>query len=382
MDNLKILIASDSFKGSASSFEVATSIEKGIRKYKTNKKTNIEIRKFSIADGGEGTLETIIGQGNGKYIELDVVGPLGELISTRYGILNDIAIIEMAKSSGLDLVEEDRRNPLYTNTFGVGQMINHALDLGCEKFYIAIGGSATNDGGAGMAQALGVRFLDSNNKELGLGALALENLARIDISSINPKLKDKEFTILSDVDNPLCGENGASHIFGPQKGANHDDVLRLDKILLNYGKILEEVYRMPLIGAKGAGAAGGLGAGLMAFCNAKFSPGIETVMELIGLEEAIKDSGLVITGEGHMDNQSIRGKTPVGVAKLAKKYKLPVVAIVGGRSNDLGEVYNLGIDLVIDIVTKPMTLNFAMENVLGLLELAGETAIRAFFLGK
>ncbi len=382
MDNLKVLIASDSFKGSASSFEVATSIEKGIKKHKTNKKTNIKIRKFSIADGGEGTLETIIGQGNGKYIELDVVGPLGELINTRYGILNDIAIIEMAKSSGLDLVEEGKRNPLYTNTFGVGQMINHALDLGCEKFYIAIGGSATNDGGAGMAQALGVRFLDSNNKELGLGALALENLTKIDLSGINPKLKDKEFTILSDVDNPLCGKNGASHIFGPQKGASYDDVLRLDRILLNYGKLLEDAYKKPLLNARGAGAAGGLGAGLMAFCNARFSSGIETVMELIGLEDAIKNSDLVITGEGHMDNQSIRGKTPVGVAKLAKKYKLPVVAIVGGRSNDLQEVYKMGIDLVIDIVSKPMDLNFAMENALDLLEIAGETAIRAFFLGR
>lgn len=378
MDMLKVLIASDSFKGSASSKEVAASIERGIKKYRQD----ISINKYSIADGGEGTLETIIDQKNGRYIDLVVKGPLGEEIKTKYGVLGDIAIIEMAKSSGLDLVKEADRNPLYTTTFGVGQMINHALDLGCRKIYIGLGGSATNDGGAGMAQALGAKLLDMNKRELGLGAKNLQNLVSLDLSNFNPKVRDAEFIILSDVDNPLCGENGASHIFGPQKGASPEDVLLLDSILFNYGSLLEHIYNMPIIDKKGAGAAGGLGAGLMTFCHAKFSSGIETVIDLIGLEEEIKTSDLIITGEGNMDNQSTRGKAPIGISKLAKKYKLPVIAIVGGRSDDLSKVYEMGIDLVIDIVNRPMDLGYAMENTNKLLEIAGETAIRAYYLGR
>lgn len=378
MKDIKVLIASDSFKGSATSMGVANALEKGILKVNNE----IDFIKYSIADGGEGTLETIIDQTGGNYVELEVLGPLDKKVMARYGVLGEKVFIEMAQCSGLGLISSQERNPLITHTFGVGELINHALNKGYKDIYVGLGGSATNDGGMGMAKALGVKFLDESSKELDLGVVNLDKLFDIDISNINPRIKDASFTILSDVTNPLCGLNGASHIFAPQKGADTKMVIQLDALLEKYKILVESLYKKDYSSLAGSGAAGGLGFGLLAFCSGKIVSGIDAVVNLIELEKNMKDIDLVITGEGNMDSQSIQGKAPIGIAKLAKKYNKPVVAVVGGRSDDLKAIYENGVDLVIDIVNKPMSLDFAMENSIKLIELAGESAIRAYYLGK
>ena len=376
---MKIVIASDSFKGSSSSLEVADAIEKGIRKVHPD----AEVVKIPVADGGEGTVDTLVIGTGGKYEEIEIIGPLGKKIKARYGILEEnIAVIEMAAASGLTLVKEEELDPMVTTTYGTGQMIKDAIDKGCKKIFVGIGGSATNDGGVGMAQALGVSFKDKNGKEIGYGGGKLRDLWDIDISKIDKRLEDVEIIVISDVTNPLCGKDGASHIYGPQKGATPKMIQELDKNLRHYAIVLKEKVGKDILNTPGSGAAGGLGAGLMAFCNAKLYPGIEKILDINNIDEHLMDADLVITGEGKIDSQSIYGKVPVGVAKRAYKYSVPVVAIVGSVGEGASAVYEHGVNAIMDIIPRPMTLSEAMENAPALIEETAESAMRMMNLKR
>ncbi len=377
-NRMKITIAVDSFKGSASSDEAAECIEKGIRKFS---KINPEIVKIPIADGGEGTVDAVVKATNGVLEYLEVPGPLGEPVNAKFGFIHDnTAILEMAEASGINLITAAKKNPFKTNTYGVGEILKHILDKGIRKIFIGVGGSATNDGGAGMLHSLGVRFYDKEGKVLGYCPEELKRLSKIDISGLDKRILESKITVLSDVSNPLCGEKGASHVYGPQKGAGPEDVKILDKILKNYGEIIDKELGNSFMEKPGTGAAGGLGYALLSICRAEFSVGINEIVKLIGLEKEIKESDLVITGEGRIDNQSVHGKAPIGIAKIAKKYNLPVIAIVGSSALELEDIYENGIDLVMDIINEPMELEKAMNNVKKLLEFAGNKAIRAYSL--
>lgn len=374
----RIVIASDSFKGSASSRLVAERIAEGIKRIDQS----IEVQQYSIADGGEGTVEAILEMTEGTYHSVEVRNPYGKRVEARFGILNDhTAVIEIAEASGLQY-KDPASDPGESTTYGTGELISAALDLGVKHLYIGLGGSATIDGGAGMLQALGVRLLDRSGNEIGTGLEELKRLDTIDTSQIDPRIITSRFTILSDVTNPLTGNNGATAVFGPQKGVKPDDIEPFDQILKRYAEIVEKKSGKRWSTLPGAGAAGGLGFGLLAFCDAEMTSGIEKVLSLIRLEDALPQADLVITGEGKMDGQSIQGKAPIGIAKLAKKYNLPVIAIVGGRDDDVSKIYKEGIDLIIDIVNRPMSLTEAILNVEPLLIEAGETAYRAFKLNK
>ncbi|NLT95326.1 MAG: glycerate kinase [Clostridia bacterium] len=356
----KIVIAPDSFKGSMSAMEVCDAVEKGIRAVLPT----AAIVKVPMADGGEGTVETLVKATNGKIVKINVLDPLGNEVESKFGILGDgrTAVIEMALASGLTMVPLEKRNPLVTTTYGTGQLIKGALDYGCREFIIGIGGSATNDGGVGMAQALGVKFLDKNGQEIGFGGGSLRDLEHIDLGSIDPRIKESNFKVACDVDNPLCGPKGASYVFGPQKGATPEMVKILDENLLHLAEVINRDVGVKVENEPGAGAAGGLGAGLMAFCNARLKRGVELVIEATGLEEKIKGADLVITGEGQMDFQTAHGKTPYGVAQVAKKYNIPVVALVGSIGSGVDILYEKGIDAVFSITQGPMSLEECMKN--------------------
>ncbi|SHF03143.1 glycerate kinase [Atopostipes suicloacalis DSM 15692] len=356
----KIIIASDSFKGSATSLDIGNYISESIQEEYPEYSTEI----FAVADGGEGTVRAILSVLKGEIITKNVKGPLGNNIQAEYGLINNgkTAIIEMAEASGLTLVDETERDIMQASTFGTGQLIVDALSKEVEEIYIGIGGSATNDGGIGAASALGVKFLDDESKELKPIAANLSKIQSINNSNIVKDIEKTKITILSDVTNPLCGEFGASAIYGPQKGASKKQIQELDKALKHYAKIIFNEFGLDILEVEGAGAAGGLGAGLMVFANANYRLGIESILELIQIEKSIKDADLVITGEGSIDGQSSYGKAPTGIAKLAKKYNIPVVAIVGRSDLDLDLIYKNGIDGVFDIIYKPMTLEDAISN--------------------
>jgi len=375
---MKIVIAADSFKGSCSTFEVANAIEKGIRKIHKDS----EIIKIPVADGGEGTVDSLVRGAGGRYETINAKDPLGRDIECTYGVLNDnAAVIEMAASSGLTLLNEEERNPMITTTYGTGQIIRAALDKGCKKIFIGIGGSATNDGGAGMAQALGVSFKDKEGSEIGNGGQELARIQEIDITNIDPRLKNTEIIILSDVSNPLCGNNGASNVYGPQKGATPEMIKQLDNNLKHYSLLIKEKIGLDIIDVPGAGAAGGLGAGLIAFCNATICSGIDVALDINGIDQHLINADLVITGEGKIDSQTVYGKVPVGVAKRAMKHEVPVIAIVGGVGKGASAVYEYGIDAIMDIVSRPMSLEDSMKNVVQLLEYAAENVSRLLSIG-
>lgn len=377
MSNYNVLLAVDSFKGSASSLEVERYIEEGIRR--VNKE--VQINKVPIADGGEGTVEALVKGLDGRMKEVEVTGPYYEKTRARFGIIHEnVAVIEMAEASGLHLVEEKGGDPINATTFGTGELVLAALDAGADKIYIGLGGSATNDGGAGMAQALGVSLKDASGEEISFGADALQHLETIDTSNMDERVKKTAITILSDVTNPLYGKKGASVVYGPQKGASEEEVIVLDKQLRHFAEKVREQLDVDLADEEGAGAAGGLGFGLMAFCGAQIRRGIEEVLDLLQIDEQLQDADVVITGEGKMDGQSIQGKAPIGVAKRAKKYGVPVIAVVGSAAEDLTSIYENGIDLVIGLVNKPMSLEDAMAQTEVLAANAGETAFRAFLL--
>ncbi|MDR2931875.1 MAG: glycerate kinase [Oscillospiraceae bacterium] len=375
---MKIVIAPDSYKGSNTSIMVANRIEKGIRVVFAD----AEIVKIPIADGGEGTVEALVAGAGGTVYKTAVVGPMGEKREAEYGILDSgMAAIEMAASSGLPLVPEEKRNPLIATTYGVGQLIKTVLDKGCKEIVLGIGGSATNDGGMGMAQALGVSFKDSDGNELGYGGGALAKLSSIDVSGLDPRVKDAKITIASDVNNPLCGPTGAAAIFGPQKGADAPMIKVLDQNLAHYAKIVREQLGVDHAETPGAGAAGGLGFGLLVFLGAVLNSGIETMLDSVNIDQALDGCDLVITGEGKIDGQSAFGKVPVGVAQRVKKYGIPVLAIVGDIGDGAEAVYQYGIDSIMSTVNKAMPLKEAIAHSGDLLEEATVRAMRMIKIG-
>jgi glycerate 2-kinase len=357
---MKVIIAPDSFKESLSALEVANAIEKGFRDIFPE----AEYVKIPMADGGEGTVQSLVDATGGRIVKTEVTGPLGDRVQAFFGMLGDgkTAVIEMAAASGLHLVPSEKRNPLVTTTRGTGELILAALDEGAEHIIIGIGGSATNDGGAGMIQALGGRLLNRHGQEIGPGGGSLSELADIDLSGLDQRLKCVKIEVACDVDNPLTGPKGASAVFGPQKGATPEMVVTLDKNLHHYADVIERVLGKQVKDIPGAGAAGGLGAGLLAFLDAKLKRGVEIVLETVNFHERIQGASLVITGEGRIDGQTIFGKTPIGVAKAAKRYNIPVIAIAGSVSDDSDVVRSHGIDALYSIVPGIIPLEKALAN--------------------
>ncbi|HEI6965629.1 TPA: glycerate kinase [Yersinia enterocolitica] len=357
---MKIVIAPDSYKESLSALDVAVQIEAGFR----TQFPDAQYIKLPVADGGEGTVEAMVAATAGKIIKVDVTGPLGDNVDAFYGISGDekCAFIEMAAASGLELVPLAQRNPLKTTSYGTGELILHALNKGVKHIIIGIGGSATNDGGAGMVQALGVKLLDKQGQQIGFGGAKLTELATIDISALDPRIEQCQIDVACDVTNPLTGSEGASAIFGPQKGATPDMITQLDEGLLHYASIINRYLDIDVDQVEGAGAAGGLGAALLAFCGATLSPGIEIVTDALGLDALVRDATFVITGEGRIDSQTIHGKVPIGVARVAKRYNKPVIGIAGSLTDDVDVVYEHGLDAVFSVIYTICTLEQALDN--------------------
>jgi glycerate kinase len=373
-EGMKIVLAPDSFKGSLTAKEACDAMEEGIRRVLPS----AEIVKVPMADGGEGTVQSLVEATEGQLYQATVQDPLGNQIRAKYGILGDkeTAVIEMAEASGLYLIPEAQRNPLLTSTYGTGELIRDALNRGCRKFILGIGGSATNDGGAGMAQALGVSLLDKYGNELPVGGGSLDRLHDINMSGLDPRIKECSFTAACDVDNPLCGPTGASHVFGPQKGASLDMVLTLDKNLGHFVDILEKHLGKSVRNLPGAGAAGGLGAGIIAFLTGVLQKGVDIIIEATRLEEKIKGANLILSGEGRCDFQTQMGKTPFGVAKAAQKAGIPVVLITGSVGDGVEVLYKHGVISVFSMVNGPMSLEHAMLHSKKLLSETAERIIR------
>ena len=370
---MKIIIAPDSFKDSLSAIEVANAIALGLAEVWPD----AQLVKCPMADGGEGTVEAILAACDGEWRSTEVQGPLASATQARWGWLpqSHTAIIEMAEASGLQLVALNQRDACSSSTYGTGQLIGAALDAGAQRIILAIGGSATNDGGAGAMQALGVRLLDEQGQPLSRGGLALNALARIDLRGIDPRLAQVRFEIAADVNNPLCGPHGASAIFGPQKGASPEQVQQLDQALGHFADHCVQVLGKDLRDEPGSGAAGGLGFAAKAFLNAQFRPGVEVVAELIGLAEAVRGADLVITGEGRFDAQTLRGKTPFGVARIARQQGVPVIVIAGTLGDGYEQMYEHGVDAAFALPAGPMSLAQACANSPQLLrERAGDIA--------
>ncbi len=371
---MRIVVAPDSYKGSVSAMGVADAIERGIHKVFAD----AAVQKIPIADGGEGTVESMVGATGGTLRNSEVTGPLGERVCAKWGILGDgkTAVIEMAAASGLPLVAKDRLNVRSATSRGTGELILAALDAGLRKIIIGIGGSATNDGGAGMARALGIRFLSSAGHDLPEGGAALAQLARIDLAGLDPRIVQAEVIVACDVDNPLCGLRGASAVFGPQKGASPEIVAELDAALAHFAHVARKVTGRDVADFPGAGAAGGLGAGLMFFTPAKLRPGVEIVLEAVGFAEAVSTADFVVTGEGRTDFQTAYGKAPVGVAKVARSHGVPVFCLSGGLGQGANDVLEQGIDAVMSICDRPLSLEECMRNGTELIEAGAERLCR------
>jgi len=363
---MKILVAPDSYKGSLSSKQVCQAIEEGLLKACEGV---FEVVKVPIADGGEGTVDAFLSALGGELIELTVTGPLGKPVHSFYGILPDgTAVIEMAAASGLSLIPAHQRNPLVTTTYGTGQLIMNALDHGCSRFIVGIGGSATNDAGVGMLQALGIKFLDDAGKEVPWGGGNLDKVATIDLKGMDSRLKNAQFIVACDVDNPLCGEKGASAVYGPQKGATPDMVKLLDRNLSHLADVVASVLGEDHRNDPGAGAAGGLGFAFKAFLDAQMRPGIDVVMEATHMDTLAAQSDIIITGEGRTDYQTAQfGKAPSGVAKLGKRMGKPVLLISGALGEGYQELFNQGVIAAFSIANGPLSLQEAMENAYSLL---------------
>tara|TARA_R110002049_G_scaffold1537_4_gene11877 strand:+ start:33216 stop:34355 length:1140 start_codon:yes stop_codon:yes gene_type:complete len=371
---IKILVAPDSFKESLSAIKVSNAITKGI----LNIIPDADVTQIPLSDGGEGLLDILINALGGKRISVIVKDPLNRNIQAEYGILNDnlTAIIEIAKASGLELLDDDERNPMLTSSFGTGQLIKDALDHGCKSIIIGIGGSATNDGGMGMVKALGGKFLDNKNEEVQEGGGLLDQICKIDLSKFDKRIGNCEIVVACDVTNPLTGQKGASFVYGEQKGGTPEQLKILDKNLKRYASIIRECIGIEVETIEGAGAAGGIGAGLIAFFNAELKSGIDLIIETLEIDKLIKNADLVITGEGKIDKQTLNGKTILGIASVGKKYKVPVIAITGKMGNNIDEIYKLGITAIFSIVNKPMTLEEAINNVEYLIQSCAENIIR------
>lgn len=357
---MKIVMAIDSFKGSLSSMDAGRAAAEGIQR--VDPKVQVKVRP--LADGGEGTVEALTEGMGGRFCKVSVMGPFGEPVDCEYGILDETktAIVEMSGAAGITLVPRERLNPLEATTYGVGEVIKDAIGQGCRRFIVGIGGSATNDGGVGMLQALGYDFLDEDGEQIGKGAAALEKLRKISTEHVLPELAECEFHIACDVTNPLCGERGCSAVFGPQKGATPQMIEKMDQWLGEYAKVTQEVFPKADAQYLGTGAAGGLGFAFLAYTPAVLESGIEIVLKELKLEEDIKEADLVITGEGRLDEQTAMGKVPVGVASLAKKYQKPVIAFSGSVTPGARLCNEKGIDAYFPILRSIVTLDEAMER--------------------
>nr|WP_259548796.1 glycerate kinase [Heyndrickxia oleronia] len=373
---MKIVIAPDSFKGSLSAFEAASAIDRGIKKALPSAETLV----VPVADGGEGTMDSLVAATNGHKVDVTVTGPLLDKVQASYGILGDqqTCVIEMASASGLCLIHPEQRNPLLTTSYGTGELIKKALDDGCRKFILAIGGSATNDGGIGMLQALGVKLLDSNRKPVGYGGAALSQIVAIDMEEFDSRISTCNFIIASDVQNPLIGRNGASHIFGPQKGATPEMITFLDHHLSIWADLVEKTTGIRLHDKPGAGAAGGIGGAFQAFFPSITKRGIDIVIEYTELERKLTGAQCVFTGEGQIDAQTASGKTPMGVAQIAKKHGIPVFALAGSIGGGIERLYPYGITSVHSIVNSPISLEEAIEKANELLAATAEQVIRTY----
>ncbi|WP_422421491.1 glycerate kinase [Pseudomonas sp. GZD-222] len=370
---MKIVIAPDSFKDSLSAEGVADAIALGLAQVWPE----ATLVKCPMADGGEGTMEAIVAACSGELRRQLVQGPLGEPVQAGWGWLAEshTAIIEMAQASGLQLLSLGQRDACRSSTYGTGQLISAALDAGARRIILAIGGSATNDAGSGMLRALGLRLFDAQGQALAEGGLALSQLARLDASELDSRLAQVQLEVAADVDNPLCGSNGASAVFGPQKGASPEQVQLLDAALGHFADHCVPLLNQDVRDFPGCGAAGGMGFAAKAFMQATFRPGIDVVAELAGLEQAVQGADLVLTGEGRFDAQTLRGKTPFGVARIAKRHGVPVVVIAGTLGEGYEQLYHHGIDAAFALASGPMTLEQACSNAAALLQArAGDIA--------
>ena len=376
---MQIVIAPDSFKGSISAIEAAEAMKSGLLKVFPQ----ATFKLMPIADGGEGTVDALVCATGGRLMQAQVLDPLGRPITASWGMLGDghTAVIEMAAASGLPLLAPEERNPLATSTYGTGELIRAALDHGAQKIILGIGGSATNDGGSGMLQALGVRFLDAKKQALPPGGAALCDLDKIDISGLDSRLGSVEIAVACDVDNPLCGPCGASAVYGPQKGATANGIARLDKALTRFAEISGQTTNRNIAHRPGAGAAGGLGAGLLFFTSAKLRPGIELVLETIDFETALSGASLIFTGEGQTDIQTTFGKAPVGVAKAASRFNIPVICLSGGLGEGYEQLYSCGIDAISTIAPGPIPLEQCMKEARCLISAAAERTARLLLIG-
>ena len=376
---MKIVVAPDSFKGSVSALEAAKAVEQGLRRVFPD----ATIEKIPMADGGEGTVQSLVDATGGQIHTCPVLAPLENEIDAQFGILSEgeTAVIEMASASGLTLVPPDQRNPLRTTTYGTGQLITAALEAGCRRLIIGIGGSATNDGGTGMAEALGVRLLDAHGRQIPRGGGNLQRLESIDLTHLHPAIAETETIVACDVNNPLTGPEGASHVYGPQKGATPEMIETLDAQLAHFDAVLTRTLGKSFNHIPGAGAAGGLGAGLMAFLNAELQLGVDIMIDIVKLRERIEGATVVFTGEGQLDFQTVFGKTPVGVAKVAKGHGIPVIAIAGSIGEGAEAVYDAGIDAMLGIAPKPISLEEAVENAARLIADTAEQAARLIVIG-
>lgn len=356
---MRVVVAIDSFKGSLSSLQAGQAVQEAA--LKVNENTSVLITP--LADGGEGTVDALAAGLGGEKVRVTVTGPLGTPVNAEYGILpNQTAVIEMAAAAGLPLVPEDQRNPMNTTTYGVGELIKDAIRRGCRHFIVGIGGSATNDGGAGMLSALGYRLLDAEGREIPLGAKGLEKITSVVADSALPELEECTFRVACDVNNPLCGQTGCSAVYGPQKGATAEDIARMDSWLKRFATLTKRYNPKVDMDHPGAGAAGGLGFAFLAYTNATLESGIKIIMEETGLESAIADADLIVTGEGRLDHQTVMGKAPIGVAKLAKKYGKKVIAFSGCVVSGAEVCNDHGIDAFFPIVRGVTTLEDALNT--------------------
>ena len=377
---MNIIVAPDSFKGSLTAAEAADAIVQGVR----DVMPEAEIVSIPLADGGEGTVEALALATRGRILQAEVTGPMGDPVEASYGMLGDdvTGVVEMAQAAGLSLVPAQKRNPLLATTYGVGELMRAALDEGCRRLIVGLGGSATSDGGAGMAQALGVRLLSGDGGDLKRGAAALMSLERIDTSGRDPRVEEATIYAASDVTNPLCGPEGAAAVYGPQKGADDQMVRRLDQALVHFAEVVERDLVIDVREMSGAGAAGGLGAGLVALCGAEIRSGPSLVLELLGFEEYLEAADLVLTGEGKVDRQIEFGKAISGVAMLAEKHTVPVVAFAGSLEEEQANLVERGISAVVPIAPGPIEEAAAMAQAGELLQAAAERAMRLLVLGR
>lgn len=372
---MRIVTAIDSFKGSLSAQKAAEAIERGIHSVLPQ----AQVDNFPLADGGEGLVEAVLSVRRGEKQPVPVKDPLGREITAEYGLLDDgTAVIEMAAASGLPLLCEEERNPMHTSSFGTGQLIRAALDAGCHSIILGLGGSATNDGGIGMAQALGIHFLDVGGNEVASGGAGLAQVASIDAAERDTRLDAVTLRLACDVTNPLCGAEGASQVFGGQKGADSQMRTELDRAMMYYADVLRQTTGKDFAQKQGAGAAGGLSVPLLAFWQPEIRSGIELVLDLLHIDDALKQADLVITGEGRLDGQTLFGKAPVGVAQRAKSYNKPVIALTGSIGEGYRDVYAGGIDAVFSVQNGPMSLAESMQNTEALLEDCAHRVMRLY----